>query len=102
MKRLIDLLLAAVACVLLALPLLIIALWIRLTSPGPALYWSQRVGRNNRLFAMPKFRSMRIDTPEVATHLLENPAHGSSPSGVFCAAAASMNCPSSGAFCVAI
>lgn len=83
MKRLIDLLLAAVACVLLALPLLIIALWIRLTSPGPALYWSQRVGRNNRLFAMPKFRSMRIDTPEVATHLLENPAQWLIPIGSF-------------------
>jgi O-antigen biosynthesis protein WbqP len=83
MKRFIDLLLAAVACVLLALPLLIIALWIRLTSPGPALYWSQRVGRNNRLFAMPKFRSMRIDTPEVATHLLENPAQWLIPIGSF-------------------
>lgn len=83
MKRLIDLLLAAVASVLLALPLLIIALWIRLTSPGPALHWSQRVGRNNRLFAMPKFRSMRIDTPEVATHLLENPAQWLIPIGSF-------------------
>ena len=67
MKRLHDLLLVSVASLLLALPLLAIALWVRLTSPGPALYWSQRVGRDNRLFAMPKFRSMRIDTPEVAT-----------------------------------
>lgn len=83
MKRLIDLLLAAAACVLLALPLLMIAVCIRLSSPGPALYWSQRVGRNNRLFAMPKFRSMRIDTPEVATHLLENPAQWLIPIGSF-------------------
>lgn len=83
MKRLIDVMLAAVACVPLALPLLIISLWIRMTSPGPALYWSQRVGRNNRLFAMPKFRSMRIDAPEVATHLLENPAQWLIPIGSF-------------------
>ena len=53
MKRLHDLLLESVASLLLALPLLAIALWVRLTSPGPALYWSQRVGRDNRLFAMP-------------------------------------------------
>ena len=83
MKRLHDLLLVSVASLLLALPLLAIALWVRLTSPGPALYWSQRVGRDNRLFAMPKFRSMRIDTPEVATHLLERPEQWLTPIGGF-------------------
>ena len=83
MKRLHDLLLVSVASLLLALPLLAIALWVRLTSPGPALYWSQRVGRVNRLFAMPKFRSMRIDTPEVATHLLERPEQWLTPIGGF-------------------
>ena len=73
MKRAIDLLLALLASLLLALPLLLIALWVKATSPGPVLYWSDRVGRNNALFRMPKFRSMRIDTPEVATHLLQSP-----------------------------
>ena len=82
-KRCFDLLLALAALSLLALPLLLIALWVRGTSPGPALYWSQRVGRNNRLFAMPKFRSMRIDTPELATHLLDNPQQWLTPIGSF-------------------
>ena len=82
-KRALDLLLVLLAGLLLALPLLAIALWVRLTSPGPALYWSQRVGRNNRIFAMPKFRSMRIETPEVATHLLERPEQWLTPIGSF-------------------
>ena len=73
MKRLFDLALALVAAVFLVLPIAAVALAVRLTSPGPALYWSNRVGRNNRIFKMPKFRSMRIDTPAVATHLLQNP-----------------------------
>ena len=73
MKRLFDLAVAVVAAVCLALPILIVALAVRLTSPGPALYWSDRVGRHKRIFKMPKFRSMRIDTPAVATHLLDNP-----------------------------
>ncbi|WP_298208122.1 sugar transferase [Acidovorax sp.] len=83
MKRLIDIFLAVVASMLLILPLLLLALWIKATSPGPVLYWSQRVGRNNRLFAMPKFRSMRIDTPEVATHLLVSPEQWLTPAGSF-------------------
>jgi len=82
-KRALDLLLVLLAGLFLALPLLSIALLVRLTSPGPALYWSQRVGRDNRLFAMPKFRSMRIDTPEVATHLLERPEQWLTPIGSF-------------------
>ena len=83
MKRTIDLLLALFASLLLALPLLLIALWVKATSPGPVLYWSDRVGRNNTLFRMPKFRSMRIDTPEVATHLLQSPEQWLTPIGGF-------------------
>jgi len=83
MKRLFDLLLALVAAAVLAAPILIVALAVRLTSPGPVLYWSDRVGRHNRIFRMPKFRSMRIDTPAVATHLLENPAQWMTPIGCF-------------------
>ncbi|MBP7573614.1 MAG: sugar transferase [Rhodoferax sp.] len=83
MKRLFDLSVALVASVFLALPILIVALAVRLTSPGPALYWSDRAGRHNRIFKMPKFRSMRIDTPAVATHLLHNPDHWLTPIGSF-------------------
>ena len=83
MKRLTDLLLALSASISLALPLLLIALWVKATSPGPVLYWSDRVGRNNVLFRMPKFRSMRTDTPEVATHLLARPEQWLTPIGSF-------------------
>jgi len=83
MKRLFDLTLALPAALILALPITLVALAVRLTSPGPALYWSDRVGRHNRIFRMPKFRSMRIDTPAVATHLLENPAQWLTPIGPF-------------------
>ena len=81
MKRLFDLTVALIAVLFLALPIFIVALAVRLTSPGPVLYWSDRVGRNNRIFKMPKFRSMRIDTPAVATHLLENPEQWLTPIG---------------------
>lgn len=70
MKRLFDLTLAATAALVFAPLMLAVALAVKLTSRGPVLYWSQRVGRDNRLFPMPKFRTMRVDTPEVATHLL--------------------------------
>jgi O-antigen biosynthesis protein WbqP len=83
MKRLFDLAVALVATVFLALPIVFVALAVRLTSPGPALYWSDRVGRHNRIFKMPKFRSMRIDTPAVATHLLQNPDQWLTPVGSF-------------------
>lgn len=83
MKRCFDLLLAVPASLLLALPLLLLALAVRLTSPGPALYWSDRVGRNNVIFRMPKFRSMRVDTPAVATHLLHDPDAWLTPIGSF-------------------
>ncbi|QDD66456.1 sugar transferase [Herbaspirillum seropedicae] len=83
MKRLFDLSVAVVATVFLAIPFLIVMLAVRLTSPGPALYWSDRVGRHNRIFRMPKFRSMRIDTPAVATHLLSDPDQWLTPIGSF-------------------
>ena len=83
MKRIFDLALALVAALLLALPIFMLTLAVRLTSPGPALYWSDRIGRHNRLFKMPKFRSMRIDTPAVATHLLSNPEQWLTPIGSF-------------------
>jgi O-antigen biosynthesis protein WbqP len=81
MKRLFDLALAVPAALVLLLPIACIALAVRLTSPGPALYWSDRVGRHNRIFRMPKFRSMRIDTPAVATHLLTDPQRWLTPIG---------------------
>jgi len=68
---------------LFAIPALMIALAIRLTSKGPVLYWSNRVGRHNRLFSMPKFRTMRVDAPAVATHLLEDPSRYITPVGAF-------------------
>ncbi len=83
MKRLFDLALALVAAIVLVLPVTAVAVAVRLTSPGPVLYWSDRVGRNNRIFRMPKFRSMRIDTPAVATHLLQNPGQWLTPIGSF-------------------
>lgn len=83
MKRLFDAAMAVVAGLVLLIPISIIALAVRLTSSGPAMYWSNRVGRNNRLFKMPKFRSMRVDTPAVATHLLENPDQWLTPIGSF-------------------
>jgi len=73
MKRILDLFLCFIAFIYLFLPIILIALLVKLTSRGPAIFWSQRVGRHNDLFSMPKFRSMRIDAPEVATHLLDNP-----------------------------
>jgi O-antigen biosynthesis protein WbqP len=83
MKRLFDLALALVSTVFLAVPIAALFLAVRLTSPGPALYWSERVGRHNRIFKMPKFRSMRIDTTVVATHLLADPRTYLTPIGHF-------------------
>jgi O-antigen biosynthesis protein WbqP len=82
-KRAFDLLLALAAILVFSLPLLVVAALVRLTSPGPALYWSDRVGRHNRIFRMPKFRSMRIGTPAVATHLLADPGVYLTPIGSF-------------------
>jgi O-antigen biosynthesis protein WbqP len=83
MKRLFDLLLALLAAMFLLIPIAAVAVAVRLTSSGPALYWSDRVGCHNRIFKMPKFRSMRIDTPAVATHLLQNPDQWLTPIGSF-------------------
>jgi O-antigen biosynthesis protein WbqP len=83
MKRLFDLCLALLALVFLLLPILVVALMVRLTSTGPVLYFSDRVGRYNRIFKMPKFRTMRVNTPAVATHLLSNPAQFLTPIGSF-------------------
>ncbi len=83
LKRLFDFSVALVAVVVFAVPIAVVALVVKLTSPGPVLYWSDRVGRNNRIFRMPKFRSMRIDTPEVATHLLARPESYLTPVGSF-------------------
>lgn len=83
MKRLFDVVVALLAGAVLLVPLAAVALAVKLTSHGPALYWSQRVGQNNRIFRMPKFRSMRVDTPAVATHLLTEPDRYLSPVGSF-------------------
>lgn len=81
MKRLSDRALALVAALICALPIGVIALAVKLTSPGPVLYWSDRVGRRNGVFHMPKFRSMRVGAPAVATHLLTDPAQYLTPIG---------------------
>ncbi|MDP4734878.1 MAG: sugar transferase [Limnohabitans sp.] len=83
MKRLFDLLLALCTVLILLLPVMLVAFAVRLTSKGPALYWSERVGQNNVIFKMPKFRSMRVGTPAVATHLLADAASHLTPIGSF-------------------
>lgn len=83
MSRLIDILLAIFCLGVFLIPLLVIAILVRMTSHGPALYWSDRIGRNNEIFRMPKFRSMRVDTPAVATHLMSDPDAYLTPLGKF-------------------
>ncbi|ORU93494.1 MAG: UDP-phosphate galactose phosphotransferase [Cycloclasticus sp. symbiont of Bathymodiolus heckerae] len=83
MKRVFDLLLAAIVTFVFLLPICIVAILVRLTSKGPALYWSDRIGVNNTVFKMPKFRSMKVDTPAVATHLLEDSKSVLTPIGDF-------------------
>ena len=83
MKRVFDILLGCLAALLLLVPVLLVALAVRLTSRGPALYWSDRVGRKNVIFKMPKFRSMRVGTPAVATHLLADARSHLTPIGSF-------------------
>ena len=82
-KRMVDMFLAALASLVLAIPIFVVALMVRLTSEGPILYWSNRIGRHNRTFMMPKFRSMLTGTPAVATHLLVNPNIYLTPIGDF-------------------
>jgi O-antigen biosynthesis protein WbqP len=83
MKRLFDLILTLVAVLLLLLPVLMVSMLVKLTSKGPILYWSDRVGVNNSIFKMPKFRSMKVNTPAVATHLLKDPKRMLTPVGDF-------------------
>jgi O-antigen biosynthesis protein WbqP len=83
LKRGFDLLLAIVLVAVLLVPIALVGLLVRITSSGPVIYWSHRVGQSNKRFRMPKFRSMRIDTPAVATHLLENPNQWLTPVGSF-------------------
>lgn len=83
MKRAFDIFLASLALVILLVPVLIVTTLVRFTSKGPVLYWSDRIGRANRIFKMPKFRSMLIGTPAVATHLLNDPSSYLTPIGSF-------------------
>ena len=82
-KRLFDLVIGMLVALIMIVPLMLLCIAVRLTSQGPALYWSDRVGRNNVIFKMPKFRSMRVGTPAVATHLLCNPQTHLTPIGSF-------------------
>lgn len=82
-KRILDLTLTMMATVLFIVPLLAVAVLIKLTSRGPVLYWSDRVGIDNQIFEMPKFRTMSVETPAVATHLLDNPDTYLTPIGAF-------------------
>ena len=81
MKRVLDLLLALTMAAVLVGPMLLLSILVRLTSRGPVLYWSDRVGRHNRIFRMPKFRSMRVGTPVVATDMLADPKSHLTPIG---------------------
>lgn len=83
MKRIFDLVLALLALLVLLIPIGLAALLVKLTSKGPVVYWSDRVGRYNSLFKMPKLRTMRVDTPAVATHLLSDPGQFLTPVGSF-------------------
>ena len=83
MKRVFDLSLALIALLVLLVVIMQIALLVWLTSPGPVVYWSDRVGLHNKLFQMPKFRTMRVNTPAVATHLLPDPRQFLTPIGSF-------------------
>lgn len=82
-KRIVDLFLVLVALTIFSVPMLLVALCVRLTSKGPIIFWSDRVGRGNRIFRMPKFRTMRVDTPNVATHLLGSAGQYLTPIGSF-------------------
>lgn len=82
-KRFFDLSISLVILIFLFVPMLIVAFFVKSTSKGPVLYWSERVGKDNKIFKMPKFRSMKIDTPEVASHLLNNPKDALTPIGDF-------------------
>jgi len=82
-KRLFDIVLAVFLMILFGLPMLLIAVFIRLRSKGPALFWTNRVGINNKIFKMAKFRTMKVDTPQLATHLMKDPKAYLIPGGAF-------------------
>jgi O-antigen biosynthesis protein WbqP len=81
MKRVFDFTISLLVLILLSMPMLMVAILVKITSKGPVLYWSNRVGKDNTIFRMPKFRTMRIDTPAVATHLLSDPDTYLTPTG---------------------
>ncbi len=83
MKRFFDFTTALILMTVMALPIAVIAILVKLTSPGPAIYWSDRVGKDNKNFLMPKFRTMFNDSPELATHLLQNAENYLTPFGSF-------------------
>ena len=83
MKRIVDLILLLIALVFLSIPMLIVAIIVKLTSSGPIVFWSDRVGQYNRIFRMPKFRTMQVNTPNVATHLLVGAGSFLTPVGGF-------------------
>ncbi|MBN2291338.1 MAG: sugar transferase [Pirellulales bacterium] len=83
MKRMFDFCLASSLAIVGAIPMLLTAVFVKLTSKGPVLYWSDRIGRDNTTFSMPKFRTMRVDSPEVASHLLDDPSRWMTPIGNF-------------------
>ena len=83
MKRIFDFSLALVAVIVLLIPTILVGLCVKFSSRGPIIYWSNRVGRRNMIFKMPKFRTMRVDAPIVATHLLTNPKNYLTPVGSF-------------------
>ncbi|MGA2775480.1 MAG: sugar transferase [Candidatus Omnitrophota bacterium] len=83
LKRVFDLILAAILVVLFSLPMLVIAVLIKLMSKEPVIFWTNRVGKNNRIFKMAKFRTMKLNTPQLATHLMENPEDYLIPVGGF-------------------
>ena len=83
MKRFVDLILLLIALIFLSIPMLIVAIIVKLTSPGPIVFWSDRVGQYNRIFRMPKFRTMQVNTPNVATHLLVGAGSYLTPVGGF-------------------
>ena len=83
MKRFLDVMLAILGMFVFAVPMLLLSVLVKVTSKGPVLYWSERVGRGNRIFSMPKFRSMRTDTPQLATHLLSDADGWMTPVGGF-------------------
>jgi len=83
MNRTLDLILAVAVSAILLPCVICVGIYVRTTSPGPVIYWSDRIGQRNRIFKMPKFRTMRVDTPAVATHLLPDPKQVLTPIGSF-------------------